>query len=106
MLRQPICRAIRSKTVLIFSYHDEIREVEPHILGLTRAGNLVLSGWQRSGERPGWRNFHVDEIGELTRTVIRFKTVRDGYNPDDNTFDRVICRLEGAPAGRRARAER
>lgn len=105
MFRQPICNSIEKRTVLFLTYQDEAREVEPHILGVSRAGNLVMSGWQRSGERPGWRNFLVPEIEELNRTAIRF-AARESYNSEDSTFERVICRIEASGALRPARAER
>ncbi|MGE0211318.1 MAG: hypothetical protein AB7S41_06460 [Parvibaculaceae bacterium] len=93
MSRRSICRAIETRTVLLVTYHGEKREVEPHIFGQSSAGNPLLSGWQRSGEAPGWRNFVVSEIEALERTVIRFKRPRDGYNPDDPSFGSIACRL-------------
>lgn len=104
MSRQPIARAIETRTLLIFTYHGEERTVEPHILGRSRTGNLMLSGWQRSGDSPGWRNYLVEEIENLTRTAIRFRGARSGYNPADPSFGAVLCRLGVAGEGNTAHA--
>lgn len=96
MQRQQIRKAIETRTVLLVTYHGEERVVEPHILGRSRAGNLMLSGWQRSGEAPGWRNFLLEEIEALGRTAIRFRAARSDYNPADPSFGTVFCRV-GAP---------
>ena len=106
MFRQPVKKAIETRTVLIFSYDGEEREVEPHILGVSTAGNVVVCGWQRSGELPGWRNYLLPGVTELTRTAIRFSAPHEGYNPEDSTFARITCRIEPGPASNPVRAER
>ena len=105
MLRQPIRKAIETRTLLLVTYHGEERVVEPHILGRSLAGNLMLSGWQRSGDAPGWRNFLLDEIEALSRTAIRFRTARGGYNPPDPSFEAVLCRIGETGDGPAAHAK-
>ena len=93
MSQSVICGAIQSKRVLRFSYRGQPRSVEPHILGHDREGDLILNGWQQSGSRPDWRNFHVAKISGLTTTETTFQGARAGYRRDDDSFHRVLCQL-------------
>lgn len=42
------------------------RNIEPYVLGLSKAGNPVLRAWQINGstdtETPGWKMFRLDKI--------------------------------------------
>ncbi len=93
MSQQTICAAIRDKKCLRFRYKNEVRVVEPHLLGYDSDGDLTLSAWQVSGTRPDWRDFHVAKISGLTTTEQNVLKPRQGYNPRDETIDRVVCRL-------------
>lgn len=88
-----ICEAIQARRVLQFSYSNQARSVEPHILGHDREGDLILNGWQQSGSRPDRRNFHVAKKSGLTTTESTFQGARPGYRRDDDTFHRVLCQL-------------
>lgn len=88
-----ICDAIRDKKCLQFRYKNEVRTVEPHLLGYDSDGDLTLSAWQVSGTRPDWRDFHVAKISGLATTGGSFSGPRPGYNPRDETIDRIVCRL-------------
>src|SRR5690606_13173948 len=80
------------------------RTIEPYLLGITHAGNLVVRAWQQSGASdsnkglnrvprpdhdilPGWRLFYVDGITSLLLTGKHFSTnknkIRPNYNPND-----------------------
>jgi predicted DNA-binding transcriptional regulator YafY len=93
-----ICEAINHKRLLQFSYDDLTRIVEPHLLGKKTSGNTVLSaymvdGYSESDDEPYWRSFVVDEIEFLVMLDEKFKTPREGYNPDDTTMTEIYCRL-------------
>lgn len=92
MIGDQICAAIREKKVIQFRYKMELRTVEPHTLGY-RKGELELCAWQTSGQKPGFRDFHVSKLSGLTTTAATFATARRGYNPNDSTMDRILCRL-------------
>jgi predicted DNA-binding transcriptional regulator YafY len=89
---EAICDAIASKTVLSLVYHDELRELEPHILGYSTTGVVILNGWQISRDA-GWRNFHLSEIMKLDLTDKHFWRARPDYRRDDATFAEVICQI-------------
>lgn len=93
MLKEQICEAIRNKRVISFSYKMQVRVVEPHLLGFDGDGDLTLSAWQTSGLKPGWRDFHVAKLSGLSATGQTFAKSRPGYNPRDETLERIVCRL-------------
>lgn len=88
-----ICAAIRAKQVIQFRYKGTIRRAEPHALGYEK-GMLTLCAWQLSGgSGQDFRDFHVDKLTELSTTGQTFLHAREGYNPNDPTMSRVVCRL-------------
>ncbi len=93
MSQQAICDAIRQKLVLTFRYDGVQRTVEPHTLGYDADGDLTLSGWQTAGTKPGWRDFHVSKLTGLATDGSTFAGPRKGYNPNDTTLSRILCRL-------------
>lgn len=94
MQQQVICGAIQDQRVLSFLYDGSHRLVEPHLLGVDSDGDVTLSAWQISGgSGQGWRDFHVAKLTSLSITEQSFAGPRDGYNPNDETIDQVICRL-------------
>jgi predicted DNA-binding transcriptional regulator YafY len=88
-----ICGAIAERRVIEFRYKMELRRVEPHLVGYDSNGDLTLSAYQTSGLKPGWRDFHLTKLSELTVTEARFEHARSGYNPRDETIARVVCRI-------------
>ncbi|RKQ72243.1 WYL domain-containing protein [Oceanibaculum indicum] len=89
-----ICQAIKDRHVISFRYKGDARTAEPHLLGYDDSGDLTLSAWQLSGgSGVGWRDFHVSKLSELRITTARFQGARHGYNPNDRTIDRIVCRL-------------
>ena len=94
---QELCAAIAARAAVKFFYagsRPSIRIVEPFIVGFGSAGNLELSGWLLSGgSGTGWRNFLLSDMSSLSIIRHRRSTVRRDYNPNDPSFDRIICRV-------------
>lgn len=93
-----ICEAIEKRRLLQFTYKDEIRIVEPHLLGRKTSGKDALSaylvgGYTESDHEPYWRNYTVEKMELITILDDTFSRPRDGYNPDDRTMDEIYCRL-------------
>lgn len=89
-----ICEAISKRYILVFYYNGSRRIVEPHLLGYDSDGDLTLSSWQLTGgSGEGWRDFHVDKLSGLATTGATFSGSRPGYNPNDSTLERIVCRL-------------
>jgi len=88
-----ICAAIQARQTLTLSYKGSQRTVEPHLLGYDSDGDLTLSAWQVTGTNPGWRDFHVAKASGLSKAGGNFAGPRPGYNPNDSTLQRIVCRL-------------
>ncbi len=107
--RNTIADAISGHDVCFIYYAGDetinrgYRTIEPYVLGVSTAGNLVLRAWQQGGatdtgnapkrpndEIPGWRLFRVDGITSMSKTLRKFETDqaylashRPNYNPQD-----------------------
>ena len=96
--RDKITEAINQKQKIRFIYHNLIRIVEPHLLGIKTTGNVVLSAWQVGGQSetmncPPWRNYVVSDISNFTITGEYFFNPRPGFNPNDGTMVKIIARV-------------
>ena len=91
-----IVDAIKGRKVVVIYYDGDepggrgIREVEPVALGKSKAGNLVMRGWDREGAShtgykgeqplPGWRLFRLDKILSNKPTGEVYNEPKPGYN--------------------------
>ena len=86
--------AIERRHRLALAYKDEIRIVDPYILGYDADGRLLLSAVQiLGGSGRGFRTFAADEIASLAVTEEKFFGNHPDYNPRDRLFARVICQV-------------
>lgn len=98
-----LCSAIRSRHLVRFYYtgteYPGFRTVEPHMVAYNQRDHLVLSAWYLSGasesqEGPGWREYLLSEITQVTELEGRFLEPRPGYQPSGGkTFHNVQCAL-------------
>jgi predicted DNA-binding transcriptional regulator YafY len=122
-----IRRAIRQKK-RITAHYTPIREgaigertLEPHALGYSRKGHLLLRAWVNAGvsrsyplvnstNRPNqfkkrWRLFRVDNLSNINLTPELF-TTRPHYNEEgDKAMERILERVP-RPASTRQRTRR
>jgi hypothetical protein len=74
--------AIRNRNLVVFTYDGRKRVVvEPHAFGVVREGSQVLNAWRfsDSGEPPGWQQFEMRKVSDLTTLVQKFDHIRPGY---------------------------
>jgi len=95
---QRICEAINNRQIVSFMYHNHKRIVEPHLVGEKTNGIVELSAWQiggysESGSKPPWRNYILSDIINFYITDNNFTGTRPGYNRNDSTMQKIICRL-------------
>jgi predicted DNA-binding transcriptional regulator YafY len=97
-----VVHALRERRVLRFRYRGLTREVEPHAVGLGRAGQWVLLAWQaaggsRSEPPPGWRTFSLVEM-HTVRVLRRTFVPRSDFAPDKSGLQPVewVRRATGA----------
>ncbi len=83
------------------------RTIEPFVIGVSTAGNVVLRAWQQNGatdtgnapkrpndEIPGWRLFRLDGITSMAKTLRKFDGNRPNYNPKDKQMTQIIMALQ------------
>jgi hypothetical protein len=98
-----ICAAIASRNLIEINYIGNkapgMRIVEPHMVAYNEANNLALSAWYLSGESesrrgPGWREYLLTDIANVTILPQTFAGPRPGYKPGGGkTFHNVQCEL-------------
>ena len=90
--------AVEDRCTLAFVYDDLVRIVEPHAVGFTSKGKLVLRGFQPDGDTQrglGWKLFTADKIQNLT-TLSPFDGPREGYKMGDKQIATILAQLEVA----------
>lgn len=97
-----VCDAIRSRRLLRFIYEGYERVLEPHAYGINTQNHEMLSGylvggWSATETEPGWRNYLVRDMYDLQALVESFEGPRAGFNPVNERFHQVYCRLEAQP---------
>ncbi|MFC6768625.1 WYL domain-containing protein [Natrinema soli] len=97
-MRDTICEAINDRQTLSFTYDRLPRTVEPHKVGRTTKGNVVLSGYQiggrsRSNSVPYWRLYKLGKMGDLTVNKDQFDGPRPEYKRSDKRMTQIYCRL-------------
>jgi hypothetical protein len=86
--------AIKQRHRLALAYKDDIRVVEPYILGYDSHDKLILSAVQvLGGSGTGFRSFAMDDVASLAVTDEKFFGNHPDYNPRDRLFARVLCQI-------------
>lgn len=92
-----IIEAIINKLVLSFSYDGIARVVEPHAIGISRAGNVVLRCYQTHGGHitPGheWDFCKLQKIVGIKTTGEVFQSARSGYKRGDPHMTQIFAQL-------------
>ena len=98
-IKEMLRDAISSLKVLEVDYFPGLRLIEPHCLGSSKDGNLLLrafqtSGASASGEHENWKLFRLDRFKDVKLTDKSFDGPRPEYNPDDKAMKGgIISRL-------------
>lgn len=93
-----ITTAIQNKHLLSFFYDGYQRIVEPHTYGIDTKGHKALrayqvSGGSESGQRTGWKLFHVNDIRSLSVLTEQFSCPRPKYKRGDTAFSTIYAEL-------------
>lgn len=94
----PLCRAIRSRTLLEFDYDGQPRIVAPYCHGVTKQTVEVLraiqvGGASRSGAYGFGKLWHVAKIRNVRNTREPFLPTDPDYNPNDALMVQIHCRI-------------
>lgn len=91
--------AIAERRIISLHYDPGSRLIEPHCLGRSSAGDLLLrafqvSGASASGEHKDWKLFRLDRARMMEMTGDQFAGPRPEYNPNDKHMKGgIIARL-------------
>lgn len=93
-----LCEAIRTRSVLEFTYHGLPRVVAPYCHGVSPRGVEVLRAVQlRGGSSSGGLGFgklwRVSELIGLRMLDEHFTPDDPHYNPDDRGMRQIHCRV-------------
>ena len=117
-----IVDAINKRKIVTIYYqgedtkHTGYRTIQPHVLGVSEAGNIVLRAWQEAGDsdsfngigrtprrdheyfvtnsyKPGWRLFLLTGIKQFTPTGKQFKVTADNQRPLYNSGDKGMVNI-------------
>jgi predicted DNA-binding transcriptional regulator YafY len=94
-----IVDAIQSKKLISLNYYPGTRVIEPHAIGWSKDGKLLLRAYQRSGasasgEHAYWKLFRIDRAGPIHEMDEQFVGPRQQYNRDDSAMKGgIIARL-------------
>ena len=103
-----ICRAIKSRSILIINYPNsklENREriIEPHQVGelvcddgtyLLLLNAYFVGGYSESHNQNLWRTYSISKIENVCIANRKFKAPREGYKKCPNKyFKECICEL-------------
>ena len=86
-----LANAVRTQTMLRIWYDPGERIVEPHALGWSSKGDMLLrafqvSGVSNSGEHENWKLFRVDRLTAVDTDSSTFDGPRPGYRRGDRAM--------------------
>jgi hypothetical protein len=96
-MKQIIIDAINNLQVLTFTYSGIDRVVEPHAIGISRTGKILLRCFQTLGGHitPGheWDLCELSKISNLNVTGDYFQIPRPGYKKNDSLMINILAQL-------------
>ena len=77
MFDEQISKAINNRFKLRFNYNGYVRDVDPHVFGVSTTGEKELRCWHSDGGSsigglPDWRTFKTKNITNLTVSDNKF----------------------------------
>lgn len=97
-MNEIIKNAIENKKAIEFYYKDDLRIVEPFVLGVSTTGKDSLRGFQVGGNSTdssnfSWKLFTVNKITSLRIKDESFSGNREHYNPNDSVFSQIFTKV-------------
>ncbi|GHA68500.1 hypothetical protein [Pontibacter akesuensis] len=95
-LLEELSKAIGARLLVQFHYKDEKHVVEPHLLGHTHQNEDCLCAWLISKDGKAAEGWHCFDLKQMRQTQLldnRFTKKRPGYDPYNNTMNRIYYRI-------------
>lgn len=83
---------IRENIVIEVQYNEKIRIIEPHAVGESKTGSVLIRAYQRKSEdaAEGWRLFDIEKIQSILILEEKFDLrLNEGYKKTDNHFTKL-----------------
>ena len=86
-----VTKAIASQHRLVINYPPGVRIIEPHAVGYSKDGNILLRAYQvegasASGEHEHWKLFRLDRMISMHTDFVQFDGPREGYRQGDKAM--------------------
>lgn len=86
-----IVNAIASRERLVINYPPGRRIIEPHAVGYSAEGNILVRAYQTegesaSGEPEHWKLFRLDRFERCVSAFENFDGPREGYKENDRAM--------------------
>lgn len=83
--------AIQNRKRLTVTYDPGERLIEPHAVGYSKAGDILLRAYQvdgvsKSGEPENWKLFRLDRMTDASGNGGSFSEPREGYKQNDSAM--------------------
>jgi hypothetical protein len=93
-----VCRSIRERKRLVFTYGGRARVVEPYCHGFTGKGEerlraIQVGGSSGSGGFGFGKLWDVAKMSDMRISDERFEPNDPDYNPNDSALERIHCRI-------------
>lgn len=90
--------AILEQRVMTAVYGGTEYQLEPHALGVSREGRVLLRAFSRTPvpdreQRPNWMLLRVDRLTEMRVFEERFAEPRPGYRRGDRAMIQILVEL-------------
>jgi len=96
-VRKLIINAIKNRQILSFSYGGYAKVVEPHAVGISGTGKVILRCYQTQGGHVtsghDWDLCETSKISNLALTGKNFVNVRPGYKKGNKGMSRIYAEL-------------
>ena len=94
-IKDLLCQAINSRSVIQFKYDGRSRIVEPYCCGVNNSGNYILRGFQIRGSDKTkplcWRLYELSGMSQLNTTQHSFNGKRAEYQENDTAMTDILC---------------
>lgn len=92
------CDALKRGKILQLRYDGYSRCVEVHAVGVSKAGNTVMSCWQIRGgsvhnDPTGWKLMKLSEVSSAVVSEEPSQAPRANYRRGDSRMTHIICEL-------------
>ncbi len=87
-----ICKAIKNKNLISFTYNNEVRVVQPLRYGISEAGHHIVRAYQIK-DTTGWKIFLKEKMLNI-KVFGNYDVVADGnYSKGDKQISPIFCEL-------------